>query len=589
MHQSPHRGQRLDLLEVEEAIVGSSSGSVFEANVSACRDADGTAFLVAQVVIRPGALESDLPGLAASLPLPPFMRPSIIFAVDEFPVTEHGKRDRRALANLDVSRLLKPKMTEEIEFTPMQKQIVSIWEAILPKETLKAQAVTPDTDFFAIGGNSLTVIEVQRRIRKAIGPQVEVAALFASSSLKGMASLADERVQNKEARAEEQIDWDRETQLDISRHEFVNAKSMKDWMAPDGDATGLSIILTGATGFLGKQILRALIANTEVAKVHCLAVRQEGKLSEFAGESKVQVHAGDLSSPRLGLSQEEAREIFSTSHVIVHNGADVSFLKTYSSLRQVNVQSTRELIKLSMSHIDGGHDLHYVSTAGVVGFSGEKEFPPMTASGFQPPSDGSFGYSASKWASERILERASEAYGLPVSIYRPTNITGDQTPELDLVHNVVNFSRTLKVVPDPTGIWDGFINFVSVDACTGDIVSSVMRDAHDREPGIRYVHVAGPEDIPVDGLKSHLERSEGVRTWYKQVGLSKWVAKAERAGLNHLTGAYLKKLASEKRLLYLTRVIRDQDSSSEPPSDKDSTSSWNVLKPWRRGNGKALD
>jgi hybrid polyketide synthase/nonribosomal peptide synthetase ACE1 len=566
-------------LEIEQAIIQASSGSILEANVSASRGAKGAEFLVAQVVLRQGSPEIDLPKLAASLPLQQFMRPSVILVVDKFPVTDHGKRDRRALAGVDVSQLHRPK-TKNVELSPEQEQVFAIWKDILPAETVGVHDITPDSDFFAIGGTSLTVLEVQKRIQKDLGARLEVATLFESSSLRRMASLIEERTQVLRSK-EQQIDWDKEIQLDIREDQFRNAQSMRDWTASSSKENGLVVILTGATGFLGKGLLRALIATTEVAKVHCLAVRQVEKLSEFINEPTVQIHPGDLTSPRLGLSEEVARQVFSESHVIIHNGADVSFLKTYASLRQANVQSTRELIELSLSHVDGGHDFHFVSTAGVLGFSGEREFANHTASGFQPPGDGSFGYSASKWASERILERAADAYRLSVSIYRPTNITGDQAPELDLVHNIVKFSETLKVVPDPKGIWDGFINFVPLDTCTDEMLSSILHVAYGREPGIRYLHVIGAEDIPVEGLKSHLERHDGARTWYKQVGLAQWVAKAERAGLNPLTAAYLKKLAAEKQQLYLTRVLKERNAPDRTP-DTEKSRPWKVFNGWGR-------
>ena len=191
------------------------------------------------------------------------------------------------------------------------------------------------------------------------------------------------------------------------------------------------------------------------------------------------------------------------------------------------------------------------------------------------------GYVASKWASERILEKASETYGIPVSIYRPTNITDDAPPSQDLVHSVVHFSRVLKAVPDPTGVWDGFINFVNLDICTDNIIDSVLHVAHARELGIRYLHVTGPEDIAGTALKSHLESGEGERTWYSQLPLTQWVARAQQAGLNELTGTYLKKLATEGQPMYLTRTLKDEGVQDLHREMKRS-SSWNPLNKLRR-------
>ncbi|KAH7305341.1 hypothetical protein B0I35DRAFT_484087 [Stachybotrys elegans] len=72
------------------------------------------------------------------------------------------------------------------------------------------------------------------------------------------------------------------------------------------------------------------------------------------------------------LSEFQAESIFRAVTLIVHNGADVSHVKTYRSLRNANVQSIKELVELSL--LQGRRiPVHYVSTAGTATFS--KFFP----------------------------------------------------------------------------------------------------------------------------------------------------------------------------------------------------------------------
>lgn len=55
-------------------------------------------------------------------------------------------------------------------------------------------------------------------------------------------------------------------------------------------------------------------------------------------------HDGDLTLPRLGLTKESAKAIFEEADVVIHNGADVSHIKTFQNLRQANLESTMELM-----------------------------------------------------------------------------------------------------------------------------------------------------------------------------------------------------------------------------------------------------
>jgi thioester reductase-like protein len=229
-------------------------------------------------------------------------------------------------------------------------------------------------------------------------------------------------------------------------------------------------------------------------------------------------------------------------------------LKSYQSLREPNVSSTRALVHLSLLHANGAHRFSFVSTAAVAWFSGASEYGETTAKNLRPPIDGSMGYAASKWASERLVEQAVERYGLKATIFRPTNITGPDIPDQDIVHNIVHFSRILKAVPDTRGLWDGAINFVSLEQCTSEIVGPILTSAY--PPGLRFVHLAGPEHIPINDLQMFLERTDDAGSFYQQLDLGQWVADAEKAGLNTLTAAYLNKLAAGQQRVLFTKLLR---------------------------------
>jgi thioester reductase-like protein len=102
---------------------------------------------------------------------------------------------------------------------------------------------------------------------------------------------------------------------------------------------GLTVVLTGATGFIGRHLSSHLIQDPRVAQVHCLAIRLDAsrKPRHLAIESeKIIEYASDLSNLSLGLSDSQLIFLADHAHAIIHNGADVSLLKTYPSLRRAN-------------------------------------------------------------------------------------------------------------------------------------------------------------------------------------------------------------------------------------------------------------
>lgn len=118
-----------------------------------------------------------------------------------------------------------------------------------------------------------------------------------------------------------------------------------------------AIFLSGVTGFLGCHLLQDLI-NTSSANIHCL-VRVSSDSKEDArhklnaclhryritlSDSQLQrviVHVGNLTLPLFGLPEEEFLHLSACVDAVVHNGAHVNWLMTYSQLRAANVMVCR--------------------------------------------------------------------------------------------------------------------------------------------------------------------------------------------------------------------------------------------------------
>ncbi|KAL7952857.1 putative PKS-NRPS protein [Trichoderma compactum] len=499
------RGFRVQLNDVANTIIKASEGVVKDASVSFRRGQDSSEdFLAAFVVLAAKehtVSDGTLEQLRSRLPLPAYMRPARIIAVDELPVNSSGKRDRYALDKLPIPSI--SPTTDNSHLTETQEKLRGLWLEVVPG--VDAATIGANTDFFAIGGNSLLMVRLRGLITETFDTEISVFDLFQSSSLGNMAS----KVQSSEV--DEVISWEEETS--------VQPLSVADGNVLQQVSENLEVLLTGATGFLGSSILRQLVADERVSKVHCVALRG---IHPLAVESpKIIQYTGDLSHKLFGLSETEFTTLSSNVHRIIHNGATVSFLQSYSSLRAPNFESTKTLVSLAASR---GIPLHFVSSAGVVKFTGLDGLPPVSVSQHKPPTDGSNGYSATKWASEAYLEKVTENSNLPIWIHRPSSITGENAPETDLMQSVIKHTLNLQAIPDLSS-WRGSFDFVPVD----DVAAGITSALYDVVQGLSFAHHSGKDKIPVQELKQHLENENGIKL--EVLSLEQWMDKAKARGL----------------------------------------------------------
>lgn len=203
---------------------------------------------------------------------------------------------------------------------------------------------------------------------------------------------------------EVRIDWDVETTPPTDLAEVASAPVT----IPHAASVPNTVVLTGASGFLDSHILRSLLAEPSIKKIHCLAIRRLGekwKKGLLPQDARVDYYEGELNQPRLGLSEEEAASIFLSADAVIHNGADTSHLKTYFGLKPYNLGSTTELIRLCLPR---RIPLHFVSSNSVGRYSNKLhigEAAIWTPGAPEPATDGSSGYRSTKWAIERLLER----------------------------------------------------------------------------------------------------------------------------------------------------------------------------------------
>ncbi|RHZ44089.1 uncharacterized protein CDV56_101092 [Aspergillus thermomutatus] len=533
------RGLRMDLVDIESALIEVSEGILLSAVVTVRGPAEAQ-YLLAHVVpnrewqskLTLEQQQAFFQDLKERLPLP----------------HSHGKVDRGAIRNLPIPENIFGNVDNVgASLSEAEEQVKRLWEEVLPSEVARLYQIGPFSDFFHVGGNSMLLVKLQQAIRAQFGRIIPLVHLFESTTLAKMTARITD---NDVGRASDTIDWSKEIEIDpavVTARE--SSRKPVRMSSPDKDQT---IVLTGATGFLGQVLLHQLLENDKVSMVHCIGVRSPTRLQSFQSP-KLAIHEGDLASPHCGLSQEASDKIFTTAHAVIHNGADVHFLKSYQVLRPVNVDSTKWLAAQALSN---NIPFHYVSTASVIQYARPSApFPPSSVNAFLPPTDGRDGYTASKWASEQYLEQLSTEFGLNVHIHRPTAITGPNTPAQDIFPNVMRFSREIKAVP----VFDfvvGHLDFIDVHSVATRILQTVAGAAAPRSSetkGPRFYHHSGEVVIQTSGLRDHLQRE--LNDEVVELGVREWVDNATQAGMDSMVGEYMKSLEGLKEPIFLPQIL----------------------------------
>jgi amino acid adenylation domain-containing protein/thioester reductase-like protein len=535
-------GNRIEPLEISKVILQASDGAIAEC--AAIIKSDETPFIVAYVTFARDhnieAQEEYLRRLKGSLPLPSYMLPATILPVAELPKTSSGKVDNKALRSLSLSRQRLTEMSQDC-ITADEEIVAAIWNEVIPTP-LHSLYKSSSADFFSVGGNSILLLKVISKLRNLSNPDLTLRTVLENPTLSGMAALIRSPgflEQDRNVRIDE-LDWGWETSLSNS----IPINIVRSPSSTKSN-TGHVVLLTGATGFIGRHILSILCSHDQVAAVHCVAVRSPDSLQDIVTTyPNVHLHAGDLASPLLGLSQKDFSSLAASITMIVHNGATVSFLQPYASLRAANVTSTKELIRLATPR---RIPFHYISTAGVAELTDLSSLREKSVARYIPPA-GASGYTTSKWASEVVLENASASYEIPVTVHRPSSVVEaaekpDEVLPHDALGTLLRFSRKLRAVP-LLKKWTGCFDMVPVDQVAQHIVEEALLPS---TGGIRYKHIAGSKTVSAQGLDKFVATQ--MQDLVEVVPMEDWIDRAKTHGLREDLSEWFLAVASKPRFL----------------------------------------
>ncbi|MBI5444051.1 MAG: thioester reductase domain-containing protein [Deltaproteobacteria bacterium] len=310
------------------------------------------------------------------------------------------------------------------------------------------------------------------------------------------------------------------------------------------------VLLTGATGFLGGYLLRALLERGR-RRVLCLvrAGARRGAKERLRGslersgpwdpswDARLEVVEGDVALPLLGLSEARYARLAAEVGEVYHCAAEVDWASPYGALRAANVLGTLECLRLACACRTKG--LRFVSTVAVCySTSGPREmdededpFPYLPGL--------HLGYAQTKCVAEALVREAGER-GLPVTILRPSLVAGDRasgaSSESDLLSRLLRGVVRMGTAPD----LDWTADCLPVDYLAGAVLHLVGQ-----RTSPRVLHLVNPaarhwrELVLWLNLYGYPVRLEPYREWAARV------ATDPENPLWPLRGFFLGKPASE--------------------------------------------
>jgi thioester reductase-like protein len=241
------------------------------------------------------------------------------------------------------------------------------------------------------------------------------------------------------------------------------------------------VLVTGATGFLGMQLVHELLENRPNAALALLIRDRAGQSGQQradsfippADRSRVTVFSGDVSQPGCGLDAETYRRLQAETTRVVHSAATVRFDHSIDEARRINVEGTRNILNFAA----GSRQLRsfaYVGTAYVAGERSNLVREDELAVGQTYRNT----YEQTKAEAEALVR--SRLGEIPGVILRPSIIVGDSrtgvTSSFKMMYWPLKiYARRLwRTVP---GFPDAILDIVPVDFVAKAVAALLFSEA----------------------------------------------------------------------------------------------------------------
>jgi thioester reductase-like protein len=247
-------------------------------------------------------------------------------------------------------------------------------------------------------------------------------------------------------------------------------------------------LLTGFPGFLAGRLVPRLLADDDEARIVALVEPRMVQRARALAPDGVDVQAGDITDPRLGLDDRTYERLAAETTKVFHLAAVYDLAVGAELAERVNVGGTQHVVDFCRrAPLLERH--HYISTAYVAGQRSGLVLEQDLAEG---QAFKNF-YESTKFAAEVVVRASMD--DVPTTIYRPAIVVGDsQTGETQKFDGPYYL---LRAMAGPTGALlqvgrgDAAFNVVPVDFVI-DVIAAGARDA---EAVGHTLHLVDPEPV----------------------------------------------------------------------------------------------
>ena len=499
------RGLRIEIEEIESCL--STHTLVKEAIVAVREDKAGKKHLCAFLTGERRPSDEDLRSHLLKT-LPNYMIPAWFTWLKAIPLTPNGKTDRRALPELSKMELGQLTHAYLAPRNDVEWQLAKLWG-----EALEVEKVGIDDNLFALGGDSLTILDI---MSGALSFEWKLNAqdFYEYPTIMQLSSKITVLTQEDKDK-----DKDKENEEEI--YDTSMERPVKIIIEPVD--TG-NVLLTGATGFLGTHLLMELLNQTNRV-IYCMVRgnQAELRLDELLDfyfptlpllmKNRIVVVNGDISSKYFGLTDNGYNDLAQNVKTVIHSAALAKHYGDYSEFIKNNILGTCEVINFCKLF---NKKLNYIST---ISISGDFVVDQSKVSKVFKEEDFYIGqdyksnvYVRSKFAAENQVFKA-QTKGLKASIFRIGILTGRYTDgkfqrniDQNAFYRRIKSLVGLRIIPE--NYLDKNIEFTPVDYCAKGIINIIKVNQanglvfhmlnHQRIKGIQFLNlISSTLNIPI--------------------------------------------------------------------------------------------
>lgn len=171
--QIKHNGYRIELSEIRQALL--AHRSVIDAEVLAPMSGDRQKVIHAYFVASGPISEEEIKAFLGAR-LPYYMLPAHVVQVDQFKLLPNGKRDLRSLQGIVAPD------KQDVPRDSVEETLLVLWN-----EILETRDLSPQSNFFDAGGNSLKAMQIIGRVGKHFQTRIDLLTLFVHPTVRALA------------------------------------------------------------------------------------------------------------------------------------------------------------------------------------------------------------------------------------------------------------------------------------------------------------------------------------------------------------------------------------------------------------------